>query len=85
MTCGGDAARSTMLTLSDRWFTTQISVLVRAATETGSMPTGTDSKVECEFCFWRSEGRFPNRQTSRGAILEYFEAMSGNVFGEGSR
>ena len=30
-----------MLTLSERWFTTQISSALRAATATGSMPTGT--------------------------------------------
>ena len=30
-----------MLTLSERWFTTQTSSFVRAATATGSMPTGT--------------------------------------------
>ena len=33
--------RSTMLTLSERWFTTHTSVFVRAATVTGSSPTGT--------------------------------------------
>ena len=33
--------RSTMLTLSERWFTTHTSVFVRAATATGSSPTGT--------------------------------------------
>ena len=32
---------STILTLSERWFTTQISVAVRADTATGSRPTGT--------------------------------------------
>ena len=32
-----------MLTLSERWLTTQTSVLVRAATATGSRPTGTDA------------------------------------------
>ena len=37
---GGAAARSTTLTLSERWLTTQTSVSVRAATATGSMPTG---------------------------------------------
>ena len=31
----------TTLTLSERWFTTQTSLLFRAATATGSMPTGT--------------------------------------------
>ena len=36
------AATSTMLTLSDRWLTTQTSLLVRAATATGSRPTGTE-------------------------------------------
>ena len=30
-----------MLTLSERWFTTHTSVFVRAATVTGSSPTGT--------------------------------------------
>src|SRR5947199_10816679 len=30
-----------MLTLSERWFTTHTSLLLRAATATGSMPTGT--------------------------------------------
>src|SRR5262249_53067052 len=34
--------RSTMLMLSERWLTTQTSVLVRAATATGSKPTGTE-------------------------------------------
>ena len=33
---------STMLTLSERWLTTQISESVRAATATGSMPTATE-------------------------------------------
>jgi hypothetical protein len=32
-----------MLTLSDRWLTTQTSLLLRAATATGSMPTGTEA------------------------------------------
>ena len=31
-----------MLTLSDRWFTTQTSPSLRAATATGSSPTGTE-------------------------------------------
>ncbi len=31
-----------MLTLSERWFTTHTSVSVRAATATGSRPTGTE-------------------------------------------
>ena len=34
-----------MLTLSERWFTTQISLLVRAATDTGSRPTGTEPEA----------------------------------------
>ena len=33
---------STMLTLSERWLTTQTSLFVRAATATGSRPTGTE-------------------------------------------
>ena len=33
----------TMLTLSDRWFTTQTSPFERAATATGSRPTGTSA------------------------------------------
>ncbi len=33
-----------MLTLSERWFTTHTSVSVRAATATGSMPTGTETE-----------------------------------------
>jgi hypothetical protein len=36
-----------MSTLSERWFTTQTSVLERAAAATGSSPTGTE-------CSWRS-------------------------------
>ena len=41
----GDVERSTIETLSDRWFTTQTSLVVRAATATGSSPTGTDSRM----------------------------------------
>src|SRR5262249_61604685 len=37
------ASNATTLTLSDRWLTTQASVLVRTATATGSRPTGTSS------------------------------------------
>ena len=33
-----------MLTESERWFTTQTSEAWRAATATGSMPTGTDAR-----------------------------------------
>src|SRR5579859_2310931 len=40
VTCGVPVS-VTMLTLSDRWLTTQTSELVRAATATGSRPTGT--------------------------------------------
>src|ERR1044071_1949721 len=40
VTCGTPLS-VTMLTLSDRWLTTQTSVLLRAATATGSRPTGT--------------------------------------------
>src|SRR4030095_6000685 len=42
-TRGGVLARSTMLTLSERWLTTHTSLLLRAATATGSMPTGIDT------------------------------------------
>src|SRR5262245_6530951 len=45
-TRGGVAARSTMLTLSERWFTTQTSVFERTAIATGSMPTGTENAGE---------------------------------------
>jgi hypothetical protein len=41
-TRGGLADTSTMLTLSERWFTTHTSPLVRAATATGSRPTATE-------------------------------------------
>src|SRR5689334_6520650 len=41
-TRGPGASRLTMLMSSERWFTTHTSVLVRAATATGSRPTGTD-------------------------------------------
>jgi hypothetical protein len=41
-TRGGDAATSTMLMLSERWFTTHTSPLSRAATATGSSPTCTE-------------------------------------------
>ena len=34
---------STMLTLSDTWFTTQTSAALRTATATGSTPTGTEA------------------------------------------
>src|ERR1700731_3760978 len=45
VTCGVPL-KVTMLTLSERWFTTHASVLLRAATATGSIPTGTrDCKV----------------------------------------
>src|SRR5262245_42063488 len=40
-TRGGSDATSTTLTLSDRWLTTQTSPDERAATATGSRPTGT--------------------------------------------
>ena len=40
-TTRGVPLRLTTLTLSDRWLTTQTSVLLRAATATGSRPTGT--------------------------------------------
>ena len=43
VTRGGTEPTSTMLTLSERWFTTHTSPLVRAATATGSRPTGTES------------------------------------------
>ena len=43
VTRGGLAPTSTMLTLSERWLTTHTSVLLRAATATGSMPTSTDA------------------------------------------
>ncbi len=43
VTIGTAPEMSTMLMLSERWFTTQTSLLVRAATETGSIPTGTES------------------------------------------
>ena len=42
-TRGGSEPTSTMLTLSDKWFTTQTSLALRAATATGSIPTGTDA------------------------------------------
>ena len=42
-TRGGVAPTSTTLTLSERWFTTQTSLFDRAATATGSRPTGTDA------------------------------------------
>jgi len=42
-TRGGEAERSTMLTLSERWLTTHTSSFVRAATATGSIPTGIES------------------------------------------
>ena len=42
-TRGGVADTSTMLTLSERWFTTQTSPALRIATDTGSRPTGTDA------------------------------------------
>ncbi len=42
-TLGGLADTSTTLTLSDRWFTTHTSSSLRAATATGSRPTGTES------------------------------------------
>jgi hypothetical protein len=48
VTCGGTAARSTMLTLSERWFTTHTSVFDRAATATGSSPTGIDNSCASE-------------------------------------
>ena len=44
VTRGGSADTSTMLTLSDRLFTTQTSFADRAATATGSMPTGTEAR-----------------------------------------
>ena len=43
-TTRGAPSRLTTLTLSDRWLTTQISLSVRAATATGSRPTGTRAK-----------------------------------------
>ena len=43
-TRGGSAATSTTLTLSERWLTTHTSPSVRAATATGSRPTGTDPR-----------------------------------------
>jgi hypothetical protein len=42
-TRGGVVERSTMLTSSDTLFTTHTSVFVRAATATGSSPTGMES------------------------------------------
>ena len=42
-TRGGVAARSTMLTLSERRLTTHASSSLRIATETGSRPTGTEA------------------------------------------
>jgi len=40
---GVSASTVTMLMLSERWFTTHTSVSVRAATATGSSPTGTSA------------------------------------------
>ena len=60
-----------MLTLSERWFTTQTSVLVRAATATGSRPTGTRlrntgvPRCQVEY-FQRAIGRVDGKE--RGAI-----------------
>ena len=58
----GDARRaaltSTMLTLSERWLTTQTSLLVRAATATGSMPTSTEPRGS-------ARRRRPRRSPSR--------------------
>src|SRR5271169_3981028 len=45
-TCGGLVLTSTMLTLSETWLTTQTSLLVRAATATGSSPTYTEAAKE---------------------------------------
>jgi hypothetical protein len=42
--------RLTMLTLSERWFTTQTSLFDRAATATGSRPTGTRARKTGEPC-----------------------------------
>ncbi len=42
MTRGGEALTSTILTLSERWFTTQTSPALRTATATGSNPTYTE-------------------------------------------
>ncbi len=39
-----------MLTLSERWFTTHTSSLLRAATATGSSPTGTDVRCFRPLC-----------------------------------
>src|SRR5579862_9353933 len=43
VTCGGLVLTSTMLTLSERWLTTHTSLLLRAATAIGSIPTDTDA------------------------------------------
>ncbi len=48
VTRAGLADRSTMLTLSERWFTTHTSVFVRAATATGSKPTGIEASCVSE-------------------------------------
>src|SRR5450631_747662 len=45
-TCGGVVLTSTMLTLSETWLTTHTSVLLRAATATGSTPTDTERAKE---------------------------------------
>jgi hypothetical protein len=44
VTRGGDDATSTMLTLSERWFTTHTSASSRNATAHGSSPTGTEAR-----------------------------------------
>ena len=44
-TRGGLALTSTMLTLSDKWFTTHTSAALRTATATGSTPTGTEAST----------------------------------------
>jgi hypothetical protein len=57
-TRGGICERSTTLTLSERWLTTHTSELVRAATATGSMPTGIEN-------VWLSPPPFNTSNTSR--------------------
>ena len=57
-TRGGTDETSTMLTLSDRWFTTHTSVLERAATALGSSPTWTEPA-------WLSVPAFTSKISSR--------------------
>ena len=66
-----------MLTLSERWFTTQTSVLVRAATATGSIPTRTEPE-------WVS---VPSSSTSKSSsrLSGVFTAKSVSPSGEIAR